>query len=157
MNPVDPLAALRPIHLPPEIGWWPPAAGWWILAALLLASLGAALMHIRRKRHANRYRRAALVELDSLFTRFGNEQDHAWFAGQCNQLLRRAALHRYPPAEVAPLSGARWLEFLDRTGRTDAFTRGAGQVLASVPYAPAISCDAPALRAVCADWLRQHG
>ena len=29
--PTDPLAELRDIHLPPEIGWWPPAYGWWIL------------------------------------------------------------------------------------------------------------------------------
>ena len=34
--PTDPLAELRDIHLPPEIGWWPPAYGWWILITALL-------------------------------------------------------------------------------------------------------------------------
>ena len=38
---MDPLAALRDIHLPAEPGWFPPAPGWWlaVLDVLALAAL----------------------------------------------------------------------------------------------------------------------
>ena len=35
----DPLAALQPLHLPPDISWWPPAPGWWLLLLLLFLLL----------------------------------------------------------------------------------------------------------------------
>ncbi len=156
MNPTDPLAALRPIHLPPPIGWWPPAPGWWILAAAALAALLTGGAWLLRHRRRNRYRRAALAELDALRAAFVAQADHALFVTACNQLLRRAALCRYPAAGVAHLTGAAWLAFLDRSGRTDAFVNGAGRVLAEAPYAPAPDCDAPALEHACRAWLRRH-
>ena len=54
MNAADPLAALRPLHLPPAVGWWPPAPGWWLLAALALLAFGAALALWLRARRRNR-------------------------------------------------------------------------------------------------------
>ena len=71
-------------------------------------------------------------------------------------LLRRAALARYARAEVAPLCGEAWLAFLDRSGRTTAFTGGAGRALVLAPYDPVASCDQDALHAACRDWLRRH-
>ena len=70
--------------------------------------------------------------------------------------MRRAALARYARAEVAPLCGEAWLAFLDRSGRTTAFTGGAGRALVLAPYDPAAACDQDALHAACRDWLRRH-
>ena len=67
--------------------------------------------------------------------------DAAGFAQGASALLRRAALARYARAEVAPLCGESWLAFLDRSGRTSAFTGGAGRALVLAPYDPAASCD----------------
>ena len=37
------------------------------------------------------------------------------------------------------LSGMEWLQFLDRTGHTDAFTRGSGQLLPKLAYDPRLA------------------
>ncbi|MCB1936772.1 MAG: DUF4381 domain-containing protein, partial [Nitrosomonas sp.] len=58
----DPLAALRPLHAPPPVGWWPPAPGWW-LAAVLVA---AVIYWIYRYRKRMAPKRAALQELEWL-------------------------------------------------------------------------------------------
>jgi len=52
------------------------------------------------------------------------------------ELMKRTALAAFPCAEVASLSGIEWLRFLDRTGHTDAFTRGHGQLLPEIAYDP---------------------
>lgn len=156
MNPSDPLAGLHPIHLPPEVGWWPPAIGWWFLALLLSAALGWLAVWILRRHRDDRYRHVALAELEMLLAAFAADADHARFAAGCNQLLRRAALRRYPAAGVAALTGAQWLAFLDRSGGTDAFGNGPGKALADAPYAPAAAFDAAALHRACATWLRRH-
>ena len=48
---IDPLSALRDIHLPPEPGFWPPAPGWWILA-LILVLVASALALVAEERGA---------------------------------------------------------------------------------------------------------
>lgn len=156
MNPSGPLAGLHPIHLPPQTGWWPPAVGWWLLALLLLAALGWLLARTLRRLRDDRYRHVALAELEALRAAFAADGDHARFAAGCNQLLRRAALRRYPAAGVAALTGARWLAFLDHSGCTDAFGSGPGKTLADAPYTPVTEFDAVALYHACATWLRRH-
>ena len=156
MNAADPLAALRPLHLPPAVGWWPLAPGWWLLAALVLLAIGAALFLWLRAWRRNRYRRRARAELEALFRATRAAGDAAGFARGAGAILRRAALVRYARAEVAPLCGEAWLAFLDRSGRTTAFASGAGRALVHAPYDPAASCDQDALHAACRDWLRRH-
>jgi len=52
MNP-DPLAPLRPLHLPDQIGWWPPAPGWWLLAGVAAVVLGGEATATAAQRSAN--------------------------------------------------------------------------------------------------------
>lgn len=149
---MDPLEQLRPLHLPAAVSWWPPAPGWWLLAVLAVAALTVTGIWLRRWQRGRRYRRTALRELALL-----HEQTNPHvFAAAANQLLRRAALARYPRAEVAGLCLDAWLSFLDRSGNTREFTAGAGRALATAAYDPAADCDIDALNAVCRDWLRQH-
>jgi len=132
VNPApDALAALRDIHLPAPVPFWPPAPGWWVVAALaLLAGLGLALWLRARRRSP---RRAARQELDALARTFAEGRDVASLAQDLSALLRRVALARFPREEVAALHGARWLEFLERSGR-GGFPRDVAEALEAALY-----------------------
>ena len=77
------------------------------------------------------------------------------------ELVKRTALAAFPRQQVASLSGAAWLEFLDRTGHTDAFTHGRGQLLPVLSYDPHASSRLEAqeveeLFSVVHRWMRHH-
>jgi Domain of unknown function (DUF4381) len=111
------LANLRDVALPAPAPWWPPAPGWWIVAAAACAVLLWVVWVKVRRYRVNAYRRAALRELAALDGR-------ADVAAEVSAILKRTALVVFPRGQVAGLSGAAWLEFLDRTGRTSTFTTG---------------------------------
>jgi hypothetical protein len=77
------------------------------------------------------------------------------------ELVKRAALAAFPREVVASLSGVEWLRFLDRTGHTDAFTHGRGQLLPELAYDPRLAAqlDAAAVEdlfCVVRRWIRGH-
>ena len=43
-------------------------------------------------------------------------------------------MQAFPRDEIAQLSGDRWLEFLDRSGNTQDFSQGEGQLLPQLAY-----------------------
>lgn len=53
---------------------------------------------------------------------------------EMSALLKRLALRRHPRQDVAALSGAAWLTFLDRTGGNGLFIAGPGKLLADGAY-----------------------
>ena len=140
-DPAD-LSNLRDIVVPPEVALWPPAPGWWILLAggIAMAAIFAGMIVTRYRRNA--YRRAALVALDTAD------------AGDISTILKRAALAAWPRAEVASLTGADWLAFLDRTARSDVFTRGAGRDLETLAFGGA--GDKQAVLTAARRWIRRH-
>ncbi|MEW6221286.1 MAG: DUF4381 domain-containing protein [Thermodesulfobacteriota bacterium] len=145
----DPLAELRPLHLPPPVSWWPPAPGWWLLAGLALGLFGLAWYWRRR----GQVRRAALAELQALA---GSARETREQLRQLAALLKRYALHCYPGQEVAALTGDAWLRFLDEHGGNGAFTSGCGQVLGRGLFQPGTAVDLPALVRLVERWLRQN-
>lgn len=152
----DPLAALRPLHLPDTVGWWPPAPGWWLLGIALIAVVTLGIRALRRRRRRSRYRRAALAELAACAREARASGDAQGFAANASAILRRAALHRYPRARVAPLCGDAWLAFLEESGRISGFRDGAGRVLGEAVYAGTLQCDVSALEELCRHWLKAH-
>lgn len=140
-DPAD-LSNLRDIVLPAAAPLWPPAPGWWILGATCIAAAGLAVAVAAIARRRNAYRRAALAELETAA------------ASQISAVLKRAALAAWPRRDVAALSGAAWRAFLDRTGRTDAFTVGAGRDLDALTFGG--TADGEAVRAEARRWLRRH-
>lgn len=82
---MNPLTDLKPMHLPPEPGWWPLAPGWWLLVALAFAVLGVVIWTLVQRHRNRRYRREALVALADI------ERDGA-SPGQLVALVRRTAL-----------------------------------------------------------------
>ena len=143
-DPAD-LTNLRDLALPPEVAMWPPAPGWWILAAAVLATAAilavAAVTYHRR----NAYRREALGALDSVDP------------GAISSVLKRTALAAWPREQVAALSGTAWLAFLDRTGRTTAFSAGAGRHIETLAFGGVVDDGiADAARAAARNWVRGH-
>ncbi len=150
------LEQLRDLQLPDAIGLWPPAPGWWLLALLVLTLLIWLGIKLYRQRQRNRYRRQALHELARLGQSDLKQQQPQQWLQQLNQLLRRAALAAYPAAQVAPLSGAAWVEFLYSSSRLEGFRQPLGCSLASGPYQPKTAVDAEALQQLAQQWIRQH-
>ena len=157
MNPQDPLAQLRDIHLPAAVSWWPPAPGWWLLTLLLLAGLGvlARVLWLRRQRRA--YRRRGELELEQLFAHWQAGGDTRAFLQALNSLLKRIALYSFPGIEVAAMNGVRWTRFLDHNCAAGAGHSFSDGPLESGPYAPAVDAvDVEALHRSSLIWLREH-
>lgn len=152
----DPLASLRGYHLPEPVSWWPPAPGWWVLALVILLA-GAALIWWALRRHRRRAAaRQALGELGVLRESLATGGDKALFVRELSKLLRRYALAVFPQREVAALTGAAWLDFLDRHGGNGRFSSELGQQLAAAPYRPQVQVAAEELAALVGDWIRHN-
>lgn len=158
---MDPLAQLRDIHLPDPVSPWPPAPGWWILACLILIGLVVLICYAVAYYKKNRYRRLARKQLIQLYQDYQKEQDIIKYSLNINKLLKQVSVIYYKKTDVSRLSDSAWLTFLDSSGNTDEFSQGAGQVLATLPYAGPEAgsidqADAHALYRCCAQWIRKH-
>jgi hypothetical protein len=149
------LLPIHDIHLPPSIGWWPPPMGWWLLPLLIGALVFAGLRIHQRRRRAGSVRRAALQELTAI-------QHDPGLTGSAKVqrisiLIRRVALSVYPREQVAPLTGRKWLLWLDHSLDDGGFVDGPGRVLDDGPYRPEFgdSAELEALLALCRDWLEK--
>ena len=149
----DPLQGLRDIHLPPPVSAWPPAPGWWLLALLAIALAIVGIWWWRRHRR-RAYRRVALKQLQQLRTAAQQDQANAIIA-ELSILLRRVAISRYGREEVAALYGKEWLAFLDRTGRTQDFSKQA-QSLVDAPYQRNTPQQIEPLLELAQHWVRVH-
>lgn len=152
----DPVAGLIDIPLPHEVGLWPETWASRIAVVVLLVTAGVAIWRFISYRRANRYRREALAEL----TRITSARDTApnELAVQLSLLVRQTALAAFPREQIAPLSGAAWLAFLDHSSGGTEFSRGPGRWLASAPYARTEPNDSqrPALIELTRRWIRGH-
>ena len=160
----DPLSALADIHLPADVSWWPPAPLWWLLAALVLAAIGYGMWRLFLRWEHMQRQKVALAEVSQALHTWQAEQATNTDAGlallhSCNSILKRVALVHYPQADVAALHGRQWLEFLDRSGTTNAFTSGPASVLAAGSYRKQFSTDATGATAITAaveQWIARQ-
>jgi hypothetical protein len=132
---------LRDLHLPQAVGWWPLAPGWWILIAFAFAGLLYLAYKQFLKWRWNAARRIALSELARLRREYQQGADALALAKELSELLRRSMLAYAPRAEVAGLTGDRWLEWLDRGLEERPFTEGPGRKIESLPYVRPESVD----------------
>ena len=152
---IDPLSALRDIHLPPEPGFWPPAPGWWILALILVLVASALAWWQRSAARRRRPQREALRALADLRNALAEGEAPHRIASEGASLLRRVALVEFPQRRVAGLSGWPWLEFLAAHGGAAGFTAGEAELLVSAPYLPRIDADeAERVIRLCERWIR---
>lgn len=127
------LLQLKDIHLPSNPSIWPLALGWWLLLAVLLAFTVWLFFAIRKYLRVKKYKRTLFNELTKLEGKLKDSPDKNLIA-ETNVLLRRIALAYCPEARVASLTGGDWLKFLDDSGNTQNFSKGAGRILIDAPY-----------------------
>lgn len=134
------LARLRDVHPPAEPSWWPPAPGWWIVALVAVALLVLAVRTLPGGWRRWKSRRRLMKALEASTS-----------PAEVSQLLRIAALERFPQAQVAGVHGERWLAFLE--ARAPGRFAGLREALTQAPYR-ADSGDVVRLRAAARGWLR---
>lgn len=160
MNRMDPLADLQDIHLPESASWWPPAPGWILLAILMLVAIGFFGTRWMLARRRNRYRRAALAELEHLALQARANGNAVDTLQMLNALLKRVALHAYPREDVARLHGDAWVRFLVEQGHFDAKSAAAAEMLAKRAYQnPSATGSDPQLHTAiefARQWVRRH-
>ena len=125
---------LRDLHLPEMIGWWTLAPGWWFLMMLGVAGLGYLLYQAFLKWRRNAARRIALRELSRIQNEYKHGVDETSLAIELSELLRRTMLAYAPRDEVAGLTGASWLQWLDQGLDDRPFSEGSGRDVESLPY-----------------------
>jgi uncharacterized protein DUF4381 len=155
------LENLFDIVAPPPVPWWPPAPGWLVVGGVLLVLAFWGAWRAWRRWLAAAYRRAALAEWRQLRTQAADPGRREAALRHLPELVKRTALAAFPREAVASLSGETWLRFLDRTGHTDAFTHGRGQLLPELAYNPRLAAqlDAAAVEdlfRIVRRWIRGH-
>jgi cbb3-type cytochrome oxidase subunit 3 len=142
------LSQLHDIHLPAPVSWWPLAIGWWLLLLLIIILVALGYWFYRRHQR-QQWRREALAELRQL-----QQQQLAAKAlvVELSKLLRRVAITRFPRAEVASLTGDKWLSFLDQQMKQPGFVEQ-GRVLITAPYSASVDVDLGELTALCERWI----
>ena len=142
---------LKDIHLPETIGWWPLAWGWWAVLVLGVLAIVGGIWLIRRIT-----RKTALKSAKKLLLQLQQQQNESLQQlAALSVLMRRTAISLYPRTEIASLTGAAWLAFLDRSLKDKPFSEGIGQVLKDAHYRqqPPEDLDLAALYRLCSDWL----
>jgi len=139
-------AKLHDFYQPAPPSWMPQTIGWYVLFALLAVALAWWAFRVIRRWRANRYRREALRVLP------------ATPASQLSALLKRTALSAWPRQDVAALTGASWLAFLNRTTPKPAFAEPPATVVEDIALHPdpLPSSDEAVLREKTAHWIRNH-
>lgn len=131
---MDPqLLQLKDIHLPEAPDIWPLALGWWILLVMLLGLVFWFILVVKKYINIQRHKRMLFDELAQLERKLKSSPNKTHVA-ETNVLLRRLALAYYPNEKVASLTGSNWLKFLDKSGNTENFSKGAGRILIDAPY-----------------------
>jgi len=153
LDEIGPLAnRLRELHVPEGVSGWPPAPGWWLIfGVIVVLALGGVAWWWRK----TALRREALGALQEIAVPRKINGSDAAFTAEISILLKRIALARYPRDQVAGLTGEEWLSFLDKGVEDKGFSQGAGQVLATGPYAPDCKVDREQLLRLVGQWIRR--
>lgn len=109
MNPADPLAELRDIHLPDSVSAWPLAPGWWLLLIIACAGLTALLIACSRRHRARLYRRQALLQLQQIEQNADNQ------IVALVELLKQTVNTAYPDQHFSSLNIADFFKFLQQS------------------------------------------
>ena len=136
MKSPDPasLQNLNDIVLPAATSWWPLASGWYFLIGVLLIAIAWISYQSILHWTSNRYRRAALQELQLLTEGIQNAEKRNSSLRQLPVLLKRTALSAYPRHQVASLNGADWYDFLNSQLKSPSFTDASTGLLDNISY-----------------------
>ena len=125
---------LNDIVTPVPVAWTPETIGWWVVGGIVLAVVAWTIWSAIRRTRANRYRVAALAELDRIERLAADPTLRNEGLRALPALVKRTALAVAPRRDVASLTGDRLLAFLDASYPGSAFSNGAGPLLVDAPY-----------------------
>lgn len=154
-QPTDPLANLVDIPLSSPVSLWPQTWPSRVLLAVVVVSLVCGALWTVHRWHANRYRREALSELKRIEAGAATSAP-AELAAALASLVRRTALAAFPREQVASLTGAAWLSFLDRSEAKRTFSAGPGRALETSAYRQAPAMDTGRLISAVRSWIKSH-
>lgn len=121
------LAGMKNVHLPNGVSIFPIASGWYILVILSLIIICTLLWW---KLIKNKYKKQKL-QAYAILAKIEKDQTEEMLS-QVSILIKRVAIMKFPKEKVHTLFGEKWLEFLDKTGKTQDFTTGAGRYLLNI-------------------------
>jgi hypothetical protein len=137
---------LHDFQQPAPVSWMPHTTAWYVLFAVVAALVVWVALRMAQTWRRNRYRRAALAELETTSP------------AALSALMKRTALAAWPREVVASLSGGEWLDFLDASAAGRRFAGAPGNRIEEI----AISGERVApeeerrLRELAAQWIRRH-
>jgi len=155
MSPENPLSNLKDIHLPPAISDWPPAPGWWIFAFIVFIAILLFGIWIWRRNKNKKPKIEALKILKIIQNQYYKKDDQLKTLRKLSHLIRRISLTFYKKEVVASIHGYEWLEFLDKTGETTEFTKGAGSILGIEIYKKKPKVDMDSLFPIVKKWIEK--
>lgn len=125
--PNDPLQQLKDIHLPNGVSIFPLAPVWYVFMLIVLILAVVAIiwkLHKKRKQRqiASIYKMLDIIE----------NQNSDDMLSQTSILIKRVAVMKFESQKPHTLFGQEWLMFLDTTGKTTEFTKGAGRDLLNI-------------------------
>lgn len=96
---------MEPLADPEPVSMMPQGPGWWLVAAAVLVLVLAALTFWLCRRHKNRFRHYAILEIDALPPDYNPLQVSA--------ILKRCLMTQVPRQQVASLTGQQWCDYLN--------------------------------------------
>lgn len=114
------LRSLKDIAMPPPVSWMPQTWGWALVMVMLIMALLAVMLIWRRRYKAEAYRREALRQL-ALIERQMMMRDplaRQDAVHELARLLKQVALAKGSRSEVASLSGAAWIAYMDSRAKS---------------------------------------
>ncbi len=146
---------LRDIHPLDTYLWWPFAIGWWFVIAILLSVIiGLGVFYYPKKK--NRMQHGTIAYALAVLKQLSKEENKSVLIARISRLLRRVCISLYGRKQVAGLTGERWLRFLDRKGKTTAFTEGVGRILVVYPYQETADYPRQELLLLVQQWLHNQ-
>ncbi|MCC2644287.1 MAG: hypothetical protein K0R94_65 [Burkholderiales bacterium] len=121
------LSQMKNVHQPAGISIFPIAIGWYILLILILVII-CGLLWWRFIKNKYKKRKTQIYTLLSEIEKSGSNE----MLSDVSILIKRVAIMKFPGVAVHTLFGEKWLEFLDRTGKTNNFTIGDGRYLLDI-------------------------
>jgi hypothetical protein len=110
LNPNDPLAQLRDIHLPTEVSWWPLAWGWWLLIGLAGTALIGLIWMLLKDYQDKLYRRQAQAQIGRL-----QQQQTTHILPAIFAILKQVANTAYPEQRFSSLGINEFIAFLQQS------------------------------------------
>lgn len=133
------LHGIDEIILPADISWWPSTIGWKTLALLLFIFVSYRLFKFGQSWWKNRYRREAIRQLSELQLSTQQQASDNCLLTVIEKLpfyLKTTALQAYPRDQVAQLSGAAWIDFLNLKTGSEHFDPTISDQLLTISYRP---------------------